>query len=80
MQYNIPKAPVVLRQLEKATGEEIMQKGFQEYLRTYSFKNAEWPDLITILDRICSEDINEWNNQWINQKGRPVLDVSYEHK
>ncbi len=67
------KAPIVMKQLEKITGESNMQKGLGKYLQDFSYKNADWPDLIKILDDLSTEDINTWNNQWVNKKGRPVL-------
>lgn len=67
------KSPIVMRQLEKITGEDTMQKGLKKYLNDFSFKNADWPKLIEILDNLSSEDIGAWNNQWVNKKGRPVL-------
>jgi aminopeptidase N len=67
------KAPIVMKQLEKIIGENIMQQGLKKYLLDFSFKNADWTELIKILDKFSIEDISTWNNQWINKKGRPVL-------
>ncbi|MFT4153716.1 M1 family metallopeptidase [Parafilimonas sp.] len=67
------KAPIVLKQLEKLAGKDLFQKGAQEYLKTYAYKNAEWPDLIAIINRLSNKDITEWNDTWINKAGRPVI-------
>lgn len=67
------KAPIVLRQLEALAGEDVFQKGVQEYLKTYAYKNAEWPDLITIMNQYGNKDITAWNDTWINGQGRPVI-------
>ena len=67
------KAPIVMKQLEKICGENKMQQGLREYLETYAFKNASWTELIKILDRISPENLEQWNEQWINQPGRPAL-------
>jgi aminopeptidase N len=67
------KAPIVFKQLEKNTGEHILKHGLKKYLRTYQFGNADWADLIAILDKISSDDLSEWNEQWINTIGRPIL-------
>ena len=69
------KAPIVLKQLEKLMGNELFQKGAQEYLKKYAYKNAGWPDLVAIMNKISNKDISEWNDTWINKEGRPV--VSY---
>jgi aminopeptidase N len=67
------KAPIVLRQLEKLVGTAAFQKGAQEYLKTYAYKNAGWPDLITIMRKSGNKDITAWNDTWINGEGRPVI-------
>jgi len=69
--YN--KAPVMMRQLELLTGEEVFREGMQEYLNTYAFKNATWGDLITILDRKTGHDITAWSEVWVNTSGRPYF-------
>jgi aminopeptidase N len=40
--YN--KAPIMMRQLEMLVGEDAFQQGMQEYLSSYRFANATWPD------------------------------------
>ncbi|MFD3002705.1 M1 family metallopeptidase [Pontibacter toksunensis] len=70
------KAPVVMRQLERLMGEEAFKKGLQEYLKTYANNNATWPQLIEILDARTPEDLQAWNQVWVNEPGRPVF--SYE--
>jgi aminopeptidase N len=67
------KAPIVLRQLEKLVGTAAFQKEAQEYLKTYAYKNAGWPDLITIMRKSGNKDITAWNDTWINGEGRPVI-------
>lgn len=67
--YN--KAPIMMRQLELLVGEEAFQKGMQEYLATYSFSNATWPDLVTILDGYTDDNLKEWSQVWVNTAGRP---------
>lgn len=65
------KAPVVMRQLEAMMGEEQMRKGLQEYLRTYSYGNATWDQLIAILDKYCPKDLAEWSQVWVKEAGMP---------
>jgi aminopeptidase N len=45
------KAPIMMRQLEALIGEDKFREGMREYLQTYSFDNATWLDLVTILDK-----------------------------
>lgn len=71
--YN--KAPIMMRQLEMLVGEDKFQEGMQEYLKTYSFKNATWPNLVNILDRRTQIDLAEWSDVWVNTSGRPTFSV-----
>ena len=67
--YN--KAPIMMRQLELLVGKENFREGLQEYLTTYSFENATWPDLIDILDQKNNQDLETWSEVWVNTPGRP---------
>ena len=67
--YN--KAPIMMRQLELLTGEIPFQEGLQEYLRSFAFSNATWPELIAILDQKTETDLTAWSEVWVNTAGRP---------
>ncbi|SDD87316.1 aminopeptidase N [Niabella drilacis] len=73
------KSPVMMRQLEELMGAAAFQKGVQTYLKTYAFKNASWPDLISILDELAPADLHAWNAVWVNEPGRPVFDYKAEY-
>jgi aminopeptidase N len=68
------KAPIMMLQLERLIGDSVLQAGLGEYLKKYSYSNATWPDLITILDDRTPEDLQSWNDAWVNKPGRPVVD------
>lgn len=70
------KAPIVMRQLEMLIGESTLREGLQMYLRKYSFSNATWDDLITILDELSPLDLKSWSQSWINEPGRPYIETS----
>jgi aminopeptidase N len=74
------KAPIMMRQLELLMGEAKFQAGVKEYLGKYAYQNATWPDLIAILSRYTSADLNAWNNIWVNETGRPVIDANVAYK
>jgi aminopeptidase N len=74
------KAPIMMRQLELLMGKENFQNGVREYLKTYAYHNATWPDLIKILGKYTTEDLNIWNTTWVNQPGRPVFNYSLVSK
>ena len=67
------KAPIVMRQLETLVGEEPFRDGLRQYLRTFRFGNATWPDLIDILDRRSETDLAAWSQVWVEEPGRPVI-------
>ena len=69
------KAPIVMRQLERRIGEEMMQESLREYLKTYSFANARWDDLIGIIDKRTPEDIAGWSNVWVKTPGMPEYGI-----
>lgn len=74
--YN--KAPIMMRQLELLVGEESFREGMQEYLSTYSFDNATWPDLIQILDKKTDQDLIAWSEVWVSTPGRPHFSVEFK--
>ncbi len=69
------KAPIIMKQLENIVGEEILQKGLQDYLSQYKYENASWIDLISILDSKVSSDLKAWSNSWVYESGMPNYKV-----
>uniref|UniRef100_UPI003BACD3A4 M1 family metallopeptidase n=1 Tax=Gracilimonas sp. TaxID=1974203 RepID=UPI003BACD3A4 len=74
--YN--KAPIMMRQLELLVGEDLFKEGLREYLSSYSFGNATWPDLITILDQKTDQNLKSWSEVWVNTAGRPHFSVEFK--
>ncbi|WP_031427143.1 M1 family aminopeptidase [Flavimarina sp. Hel_I_48] len=76
--YN--KAPIMMRQLELAVGKEKFRESIREYIKTYAYDNADWNNLIEILDGKTALDMKKWSAIWVNQSGRPVFsdDVKYD--
>lgn len=75
--YN--KAPIMMRQLELLVGEETFREGLQEYLSTFSFDNATWPDLVDILDKKSEADLKTWSEVWVHTAGRPDFYIQTQH-
>ena len=69
------KAPIVMRQLERLVGESMLRDGLREYLATYQFANASWPELIEILDRNSPLDLQAWSRALVEEPGRPTVSV-----
>jgi len=74
--YN--KAPIMMRQLESLLGEAEFKEGIQEYIQTYSNENADWSELVTILDHKTTSDIKSWSDVWVNSSGRPLFTEEVE--
>ena len=72
------KAPIVMKHLELLTGEEKFQAGLREYLESYTYSNATWPDLIEILDRLTGDDLQSWSRVWVTEPGRPTIETLIE--
>ena len=71
--YN--KAPIVMDKLVELMDEEAFQSGIRDYLHTYAYGNATWPELIAILDRYTEEDLATFSDVWVHQKGMPHIAV-----
>ena len=74
--YN--KAPIVMDKLVELMGEEAFQSGIREYLNTYAYGNATWPELIAILDKYTEEDLATFSDVWVHQKGMPHIAVELD--
>ena len=72
------KAPVVMRMLADLLGEEAFRDGIREYLRKYLYGNADWNDLIAILDARTEQDLRAWSRVWVEERGMPI--IRYERK
>ena len=72
--YN--KAPIMMKKLERMTGEQAFQEGLKEYLEKFNLINADWNELIIILDTKTTEDLKSWSDIWIENSGMPILEVN----
>ena len=73
------KAPIMMRQLEEKMGADAFQKGLQKYLRTFSFANATWDDLINILDQERPEaGLKTFDDLWVKKKGLADVTIHAE--
>ncbi len=73
--YN--KAPIVMDKMVEIMGEEAFRQGIQEYLRTYAYGNATWPELVAILDKYTDEDLASFSYVWVHSKGMPRIESSF---
>ena len=69
--YN--KAPIMMRQLEASMGKEAFQKGIEKYIKKYANDNADWNNLVEILDAETPLDMKKWSEVWVNKSGRAIF-------
>jgi len=69
--YN--KAPIMMRQLEASMGKEAFQKGLEKYIKKYASNNADWNNLVEILDAETPLDMQKWSEVWVNKSGRAIF-------
>src|SRR3954447_1771880 len=62
-----------MRQLETLLGSDQFRDGLRDYLKKYSYGNATWPELISILDSRTPEDLAAWSHAWVEERGRPII-------
>ena len=72
------KAPIVFAHLERLIGEEALRDGLREYLEAHAYANASWADMIAILDARTAEDLAAWSRTWVEESGRPRVEVVLE--
>ncbi|SNR23212.1 M1 family aminopeptidase [Flavobacterium sp. ov086] len=75
--YN--KAPIMMRQLEASMGKEAFQKGIEKYIKKYANDNADWNNLVEILDAETPLDMQKWSKVWVNKSGRAIFTDKIEY-
>lgn len=75
--YN--KAPIMMRQLEASMGKESFHKGIEKYIKKYANDNADWNNLVEILDAETPLDMKKWSEVWVNKSGRAVFTDKIEY-
>ncbi|MBE0676028.1 MAG: hypothetical protein IH591_15330, partial [Bacteroidales bacterium] len=76
--YN--KAPVVMKHLELITGDSLLRESLGVYLDRFSYGNAEWDDLVDIIENVSGKELREWSNAWVREPGMPRVESRVETK
>ncbi|NOX85523.1 MAG: hypothetical protein GXO86_06115 [Chlorobi bacterium] len=66
------KAPIVMQQLENMLGAVNLQQGLKQYLNDFAYSNADWDDLIAILDSLTDKNLYTWSDVWVKEAGMPA--------
>lgn len=67
--YN--KAPVMMRLIVEKMGKANFRRGIQKYLKKHLYGNADWDDLIRILDSETSTNLKSFSNKWVDKAEYP---------
>lgn len=74
--YN--KGGRILHMLRNVVGDEAFFMALNNYLKTNSFKAAEYNQLRLAMEEVTGEDLNWFFNEWYLNDGHMALDVNYE--
>lgn len=74
------KAPIMMQQLVLLMGKEQFRLGVKEYLKTYTLGNANWDELISILDSYTDQNLAGWSKTWTQVQGRPAVGYSFDNE
>jgi aminopeptidase N len=69
----------MMRQLETIMGKTAFQSGIKDYIKQFANANADWSELVNILDKKTKIDVKKWSSIWVNSSGRPLISdkISY---
>jgi aminopeptidase N len=63
------KAPSFLKQAEFYLGADKFQTAVRAFLKQNAFKNAEWQDLVKSFEAVTEQDLKDWAETWVKQRG-----------
>jgi aminopeptidase N len=69
----------MMRQLEASMGAAAFQKGIGKYIKKYANDNADWNNLVEILDAETPLDMKKWSEVWVNKSGRAIFADKIEY-
>ncbi|WCL49416.1 aminopeptidase N [Leptospira sp. GIMC2001] len=72
------KGASVLKQLVYFVGEENFRVGVSNYLKEFSYKNAELVDFLKSIESVSKKDLKKWSGDWLEKEG--FNRVAYELK
>ncbi len=70
------KGGAILRMMEYFMGPENFRDGIRDYIRKYSYSNAEGKDLWLELDNHSDVKVSEIMTEWIQRPGHPIITVT----
>ncbi len=71
------KAPSLLRALSFLIGADKFRDGVRLFLREHAYANAEWGDLIRAFEKSSQQQLGDWANAWVRQRGMPQVEADW---
>ncbi|ABV35524.1 aminopeptidase N [Shewanella sediminis HAW-EB3] len=71
------KGSSVLVQLNHLLGAKVFKQGVQDYLKQYSYQNAELQDFIASLGNTAKRDLSTWSDEWLDHGGVNTIKAEY---
>jgi len=68
------KAPIVMKNLEQTIGLKKFQIGLRIYLEKYAYSNANYMDLVNILEKEFGKSLKDWCKIWVDQPDMPMIE------
>ncbi|GGI77603.1 aminopeptidase N [Shewanella gelidii] len=72
------KGSAVLAQLNHFIGTEVFRQGVHNYLKKFSYQNAELNDFINSLGEAAKRDLSGWSQDWLYQAGVNTVSVEWQ--
>jgi aminopeptidase N len=69
------KAPSFLKQAEFYLGPDKFQTAVRAFLKKHEFANAGWEDLVKEFEISSAQNLKDWGNRWIKQRGMPKIRI-----
>lgn len=71
------KGASTLKQLQHLLGDMVFRRGVSNYLKEYSYKNAELDDFINSLANAAGRDLKVWTQEWLYSAGVNTIKADY---
>ena len=72
------KGGSVLKQLPFYLGKDAFREGVSNYLKSYSYGNAELNDFMGALGKAANKDLGDWTQKWLYQAGLNTISASFQ--
>ena len=73
------KGSWILHMLRRKLGDQLFQKGIQNYYARYKGRNASTDDFMHIMEETSRQDLKLFFRQWLYTAGHPVLQIHWRY-